>query len=40
MKILGSLDRVAHGLIAEDILHAADELVGKEIELSKNMKNI
>jgi len=24
----GSLDRVAHGLIAEDILHAADELAG------------
>ncbi len=24
----GSLDRVAHGLLGEDILHAADELVG------------
>lgn len=24
----GSLDRVAHGLIAEDILHAADEMIG------------
>lgn len=36
----GSLDRVAHGLVAEDILHAADEMVSASQKSSSEQQNI